>query len=80
LLIWLRHPEETPTEETPMPKPRGRPKGSISPKMKAIKEDFIDFMHRVKPNYSMTIMAKMFRVSPATISKWINEAGFKRWF
>jgi hypothetical protein len=48
--------------------------------MKAIKEDFIDFMHRVKPNYHMTVMAKMFRVSPPTISKWLDEAGFHRWY
>jgi hypothetical protein len=48
--------------------------------MKAIKEDFIDYMHRVKPNHSMTIMAKMFRVCPATISKWLSEAGFHRWY
>ena len=59
---------------------RGRPKGSVSPKMQAIKEDFIDFMHRVKPNYHMSVMAKMFRVSPPTISKWLTEAGFHRWY
>ncbi len=59
---------------------RGRPSKEARASREAIKADFIDFIHRVKPNYSMTIMAKMFRVSPATISKWIAEAGFKRWF
>jgi len=59
---------------------RGRPKGSISPKMRAIKEDFIDYMHRVKPNHHMSIMAKMFRVSVPTISKWLTEGGFHRWY
>ena len=48
--------------------------------MRAIKEDFIDYMHRVKPNHHMSIMAKMFRVSVPTISKWLTEGGFHRWY
>jgi len=63
-----------------MKNPRGRPKGMTKAKMAAIREDFLDYLRRCQPNRSLENMSKEFRVSPATLSKWVNEAGFKRWF
>ncbi len=48
--------------------------------MLKIREDFVDFVKRGQARYSIDIMAKMFRVSSVTLSKWMKEEHISRWF
>lgn len=47
--------------------------------MKKIKAALLDYVKRCKPACSMEDLAREFKVSAPTISKWFDEEGINRW-